>query len=91
MVGRDAENFLPNQEPDFDSWLRYGMAMGWCGPAVCETHDGLPMSRDEEDLFFEGNDPCIHVIRLYEDEAKRVDVEQNHSPSQWRKPLRGSN
>ncbi len=74
----------------FDDWLEYGMDQGWCGPAVCETHDGLPLSSSEEEEFFEqGLDPCIHVIRLYEDFETKFAVEENHAPSQWRKPNRG--
>jgi hypothetical protein len=74
----------------FDDWLAYGMDQGWCGPTVCETHDGLPLSASEEEEFFEqGLDPCIHVIRLYEDFETKFAVEENHAPSQWRKPNRG--
>ncbi len=66
----------------FDEWLRIGMDSGWCGPAVCHTHDGLPISEEEA----EDEDMCIYVIRLYEDESTKQRVEQFHSPSQWRKP-----
>jgi hypothetical protein len=39
----------------------------------------------EEDAEFElGGDPCIHVIRLYDDEAVKISVEENHPPSVWR-------
>lgn len=69
----------------FDQWLKIGLAEGWCGPAVCYTHDGLPMSDAEADQF-EENDPCLHIIRLYENEQQRSDIERDHAPSQWRKP-----
>jgi hypothetical protein len=69
---------------NFNEWLKTGMNNGWCGPAVCYTHDGLPMSEAELDEYYEG-DPCIHVIRLYEDNAHRDAVEAAHSPSVWRK------
>lgn len=69
---------------DFDEWLRYGYNKGWCGPDVCETHDGLPMSELESIAFFEGDDPCIHIIRLYEDLTVKAAVEADHSPSRWR-------
>lgn len=72
---------------DFDSWLKQGLAQGWCGPAVCYTHDGLPMSDSEADSFDDGDETCIHVIRLYESAEQRSRVERDHSPSQWRKPL----
>jgi hypothetical protein len=70
----------------FDEWLKIGMDKGWCGPAVCYTHDGLPTSAKEDEELYEG-DPCVHIIRLYEDIDNKKEIEVNHSPSQWRKPL----
>jgi len=71
---------------NYFDWLQYGMDAGWCGPAVCYTHDGLPETPDEEEQWLNGDDPCIHIIRLYEDDITRRQVEENHSPSVWRKP-----
>lgn len=71
---------------DFNDWLAIGMENNWCGPAICYTHDGLPTTVDEDEEFEEG-DPCIHIIRLYDDQDKRLAVEFNHSPSEWRKPV----
>jgi hypothetical protein len=68
---------------DFSEWLQIGLTNGWCGPSVCYTHDGLPTS-EEEDIEFEEGDPCIHIIRLYEDRSQKRGVEDNHSPSTWR-------
>lgn len=70
-------------EKTFDEWLQEGISLGFCGPAVCSTHDGLPTSADE-DKEFETGDPCIHVLRLYEDETVKQAVEENHAPSVWR-------
>jgi len=70
----------------FDEWLHIGLENGWCGPPVCSIHDGIPMSEAEEEEFQEG-DPCVHIIRLYEDEEQKKLVEDFHSPSNWRKPL----
>ena len=69
----------------YEEWYQLGMASGWTGPAVCYTHDGLPMTGDEEDESFDGGDPCIHILRLYPDEETRNAVEENHSASVWRK------
>ena len=68
----------------FDEWISYGIKSGWCGPPVCSTHDGLPMSEPEYAEFDEGHDPCIHIVRMYEDIDTKKEVEDNHSPSQWR-------
>lgn len=68
----------------FDEWMQYGLTEGWCGPAICEIHDGMPTSIDEDFAFDRGEDPCIHVIRLYEDADTKAAVEENHSASVWR-------
>jgi hypothetical protein len=69
---------------NYEEWVKYGVDNNWCGPAVCYTHDGLPTSLEEDEEFDE-SDPCIHIIRLYEDVVKKQEVEDNHSPSNWRK------
>ena len=71
-------------EKTFEEWLQEGISLGFCGPAICEPHDGLPLSLEEELEFDTGNDPCIHVLRLYEDRDIKAAVESNHSPSVWR-------
>jgi hypothetical protein len=71
---------------DFESWLKFGMDQGWVGPPVCETHDGFPMSDEEWAISdIDGEPPCMHMLRLYDDAAHRDAVEAAHSPSQWRK------
>ncbi|NBO53323.1 MAG: hypothetical protein EBU84_01755 [Actinobacteria bacterium] len=71
-------------ELDFDGWMRIGLSRGWCGPPVCYTHDGVPSTAQEDDEWIEGKDPCMHIVRLYEDAQMRALVEMNHSPSKWR-------
>lgn len=73
---------------DFEEWLKLGIENAWCGPAVCFTHDGLPTTQAEDEEFDNG-DPCIHVIRLYDDPTQKTAVEENHSPSVWRATNRG--
>lgn len=68
---------------NFSDWMKYGIEKGWCGPPVCYTHDGLPMTItefDSEDL----DEHCIQILRMYEDDAMKKEVEENHSPSTWR-------
>lgn len=68
---------------NYNEWIEFGIDEGWCGPAVCYTHDGLPTSVDEDSDW--DIEPCIHIVRLYEDLDKKLAVEENHSPSNWRK------
>lgn len=72
----------------FEAWLEKGITAGWCGPTICYTHDGLPLSAEEDEEFFEG-DPCVHIIRMYESPDEKLGVEENHSPSIWRATNRG--
>ena len=68
----------------FEEWLRYGLENAFCGPPVCETHDGLPVSSIEEADFYDGGDPCIVIVRITEDRQHQTEIADNHSPSQWR-------
>lgn len=68
----------------FEEWIVEGLRNKWCGPAVCYTHDGLPTTALEDEAFDE-TDPCLHIIRLYESPDMATQVEENHSPSVWRK------
>lgn len=68
----------------FDEWIEAGLEQGFCGPPVCHTHDGLPMSNQEDDSWNDGKDPCIHIIRLYLDAEHKTSIERDHAPSQWR-------
>lgn len=75
---------MSNKEMGYDDWIRYGLEKGYCGPPVCETHDGLPMSAQEEQDFYDGTDPCIPIVRLMEDKQHQQEVAENHIASQWR-------
>lgn len=69
---------------DYEDWLKYGQSRGWIGPLVCATHDGIPMSEEEEAEWEEGDDPCQWVFRRYNSEEHKFSVENNHAPSRWR-------
>jgi hypothetical protein len=36
-------------------------------------------------MIWGGDDPCIHIIRLYESPEHAEAIEESHSPSMWRK------
>jgi hypothetical protein len=69
----------------FDEWIEAGMSNDWIGPPLCSTHDGIPCTAEEEEIFERGYDPCIPILRLYDSTQIREQVEENHSPSLWRK------
>lgn len=81
---------MTKEQLDFKDWIKYGIDMGWCGPPVCHTHDGLPISDIEAEHMEQYEDICIHVVRLYSDDYEKTAVEADHSPSVWRlKPYLG--
>lgn len=73
----------------FEEWAQYGWEQGWCSPPVCVTHDGLPTSDEEEEQIMEGDDICVHVIRLYEDSQIASEVVESNPAVIWRATNRG--
>ena len=51
-----------------DEWLKAGIDAGYCSDVVCGTHDGTPLTPEEQQEFEEG-DPCIPVVRLWEQQS----------------------
>jgi hypothetical protein len=72
-----------------EEWLKYGWDKGFCTAPVCSTHDGVPSSRVEEEMLYDGDDVCVHVVRLYADQQERQEVEENDSAVSWRASNRG--
>lgn len=72
----------------FSDWLKIGIANGFVGPVVCATHDGTPTTAAEDQLWEQGDDICINIMRVYSESFEKEQVEENHSPSVWRNPFR---
>ena len=53
---------------DIYEWLNYGMEQGFCTDVLCNTHDGLPSTRDEWAEWEEGGDPCVPALRIWRDD-----------------------
>ena len=85
LLAQDRSRAAERTLSTYVGWLKHGIDAGFCGPAVCSTHDGIPTS-EAEDLLWEEEDPCVFVIRPYTDPEHKAAVEENHSPSNWRKP-----
>lgn len=54
--------------PDMGAWLEIGVEKGWCSFPTCSTHDLLAMTEEEDEMFDDGEDPCIPVVRLWDGE-----------------------
>lgn len=70
---------------DYIGWLRHGLGMGWISPPACYSHDGIGFTQAEEIAMDEGDDMCVWLIRVYEDDIVREELESVHSPYVWRK------
>ena len=68
----------------FEEWAQYGYDQGWCGPPVCYTHDDFPATSQEHDELYEGDEPCMQMIRLYDTDEQRRQIEDIHAASMWR-------
>lgn len=70
---------------DFEHWLEIGIRQGFCTPPTCDTHEGLPMTLFEQDDWEEGNDICIHILRLCETKEQQESIEMNNEwIKRWR-------
>jgi hypothetical protein len=52
-------------------WISYGITKGFCSEAVCDLHNGPPISEDESLRHLEGEDFCVMVLRIYELESDK--------------------
>ena len=68
----------------FNEWLELGWRQGWISPPVCYDHDGIPLSEAEELEIEEYGEVCVHILRLYESDLHRRQVEKNCAPAVWR-------
>lgn len=68
----------------FDLWVKFGHRQGWAQYPTCSSHDGVPMSLQEELDWDQGNDPCLHVIRLCESLDHHADVADNTPAMKYR-------
>lgn len=59
----------------YKRWLKLGRKHSWVSAPVCLVHDGDPMSEDEFERYHNGDDPCVYILRLYDDEQHRAEVE----------------
>lgn len=59
-------------------WIQMGFDNGWCTPSVCSTHDEVPLTDEEEKMWEDGSDPCVHVLRLCLDKEEQTTVLHNN-------------
>lgn len=50
---------------EFWEWVKAGVSRGWVSEPVCATHQGLPTTKEEDDEWDEGFDPCSLGMRIW--------------------------
>ena len=58
-------------------WLQHGVDRGWSSTMVCETHDGVPRTEEEQENLGSNGETCVHIVRIYLDTD--LDEELNDS------------
>jgi len=48
-------------------WIEFGVKKGWVTEPSCYTHDGPILTEEEAALWDEGHDPCMFVLRIWND------------------------
>lgn len=81
--------YYMSTQMDFDVWMKIGYDAGWCSPPVCYSHDGVPLTASEVEELDVGEDPCVHVVRLYESADQKKGCEANNPAAIWRATNRG--
>ena len=56
---------------DYFEWRDLGIANKWISEPFCDTHDSGYMTEEEEQDWESGNDPCMFVFRIWEDNIEK--------------------
>jgi hypothetical protein len=51
---------------EFEIWLKSGYDIGWISDVFCNTHDGPPLTDEEEQEWNDGGDPCSFHVKVNE-------------------------
>jgi len=56
---------LDSNDKEFEIWLENGIERGWITEPFCNTHEGDPFMKEEEQEEWEaGGDPCQVVVKI---------------------------
>jgi hypothetical protein len=61
---------------DYFDWRDIGIANNWISKPFCDTHDTGYMTEEEELAWENGEDPCMMVFRIYEDNIDTNEYQQ---------------
>ena len=55
---------MENNTEDVQAWIQIGIDNNWISPLFCNTHDGAPMTDEEEKEWEDGGDPCSFHVKV---------------------------
>ena len=58
-----------------DEWIKYGISKGYCTDVTCVTHIGVANTKEEEQEWDAGFDPCIPGMRVWLDSNHQQPLE----------------
>jgi hypothetical protein len=61
----------------FEEWLEIGKQNKWASDPICDSHDTYPVTKEEVELYDDGERPCIDIIRLYKTPEEFDKAENN--------------
>ena len=61
---------------NFFEWRDLGLANKWISEPFCDTHDTGYMTDEEEKAWENGEDPCMVVFRVWED---NIEIESGNN------------
>lgn len=54
-----------NDYEEFEAWVEQGLNRKWISDLVCQTHESIPCTPEEDAQWDEGHDPCVPVVRVW--------------------------
>ena len=61
---------------DFFEWRDLGIANKWISEPFCDTHDVGHMTKEEKQAWEDGEDPCMPVFRIWEENIDEAEYDE---------------
>ena len=71
-------------EIDLEGACEGSLACSTCHVIIDQSWFTKLETATEDEEWEDGEDPCMHIVRLYSGLEEKKSVEANHSPTEWR-------
>jgi hypothetical protein len=77
-IDRDKQLYAEHVKSNmnFFEWRDFGIAKGWISEPFCDTHDAGHLTDEEEQAWEDGQDPCMPVFRIWEENIEEDDDQE---------------